>query len=975
MLVMFGSYSLAFWYGNHLIEEGLITAGNVLAVFFAIMIGAMSIGQASPAMAAFGTGIGAASQIYHVIERESKINSLSDEGLKPDSSKGEIRFENVQFTYPSRPDQKILHGMSFTLKPGQTLAFVGPSGCGKSTSVALLERFYDPAEGTVYFDGVSTKDLSVKWLRKQIGFVGQEPVLFNKTISENIAFGRDDVSQEEIEAACKNANAHDFISGLPHKYRTMVGERGTQLSGGQKQRIAIARALVRDPKVLLLDEATSALDNNSEKVVQDALDRASQGRSSIVIAHRLSTIRNADIICVVDKGVIIEQGSHDELMAKKEKSLYQDLVALQEIAGREEEKLSKGGLRPGKASVDPTKDQGRIASNKISARNPTEASVKGGDDEAPKLTQEEEAALKKGVVLRSFRLNVPEVGFIIIGALAAMVNGVIFPVFAIIFGEIIFTLLNPDAVQRGQDVIKWCLGFVGLAVATGLANFGQTAMFGVSGERLTSRLRSLLFAAIIRQDVAWFDLERNSTGVLSTKLSTDAMQVKGMTGERIGMACQLLTTLIAGLIIALVSCWQLALVVIACVPVIAAAGALQLKVITGFNSKSKVAYEQSGQVATEAIMNMRTVVSLGIQDKFVEFYRLSLMPPDRAARRSAVVSGFGFGFAEASQFLIWALAFWYGAKLAGEGHCDFGGMMKAISAVLFSAMMFGQLSSMMPDFSKAKNAAASIYAILDRQPEVDAYSPEGTKLDKLHGTVEFKNVHFHYPSRPDAKILRGLNFSLQPGQTLALVGPSGCGKSTSVSLLERFYNPEQGQILIDGIEVRSLNVRWLRQQIGLVGQEPVLFGTSIKENIAYGKEDGVASFQEVEDAAKLANAHKFITALASGYDTDVGEKGSQLSGGQKQRVAIARAMIRNPKILLLDEATSALDSESEKLVQHALNKARKGRSTIIIAHRLSTIQNADQIAVIDNGVVVEQGTHFELLAKKGLYYRLVNKKT
>jgi len=206
------------------------------------------------------------------------------------------------------------------------------------------------------------------------------------------------------------------------------------------------------------------------------------------------------------------------------------------------------------------------------------------------------------------------------------------------------------------------------------------------------------------------------------------------------------------------------------------------------------------------------------------------------------------------------------------------------------------------------------------------------------------------------------------------VGPSGCGKSTSVSLIERFYNPEEGQILLDGIDISSLNLNWLRRQIGIVSQEPILFGTTIKQNIAYGKENGKATDEEVQKAAIQANAHKFISALPSGYETDVGEKGSQLSGGQKQRVAIARAIIRDPKILLLDEATSALDSESEKIVQHALNNARAGRTTIVIAHRLSTIQNADKIAVVDHGVIVEEGTHFELLAKKGLYYSLVNQR-
>mgnify|MGYP001070529377 CR=1 FL=1 len=578
MLVMFLAYPLAFWYGNKLVNDGIMNAGEIVAVFFGLLIGAMSLGQAAPSITAFSSGAGAAAKIYTVIERKSKIDSQSDEGQRPDSARGEVEFKNVKFTYPNRPDQKILHGLSFKLLPGQTLAFVGHSGCGKSTSIALIERFYDADEGEVLFDGINVKDLSVKWLRENIGIVSQEPVLFNKTIGENISFGRSDSTQEEIIAAAKSANAHDFISKLPNGYSTKVGERGTQLSGGQKQRIAIARALIRNPKVLLLDEATSALDNTSEKIVQDALDRASKGRSTIMIAHRLSTVRNADVICVVDKGVIVEQGTHNELMAKKEKSLYQELVKLQEIAGREDGKKKK---KKSKEDEEDEINQMLTAEGKPSAKrssNKLSSALNGEEEENLKAKEEE----LPGVVLRSFRLNIPELGFMFFGLLGSLVNGGIFPVFSLLFSEVLSDLLTLQGIEKDNRVNFWCLMFIALAVAVAISNYLQSAMFGVSGERLTNRVRNMLFGALIHQDISFFDDEKNTVGVLATKLSSDATLLQGMTGFRVGTIAQLLSTLVIGLLIALISCWKLALVVLSCVPLVAFGGAMQLKLMVIF---------------------------------------------------------------------------------------------------------------------------------------------------------------------------------------------------------------------------------------------------------------------------------------------------------------------------------------------------------------------------------------------------------
>lgn len=398
---------------------------------------------------------------------------------------------------------------------------------------------------------------------------------------------------------------------------------------------------------------------------------------------------------------------------------------------------------------------------------------------------------------------------------------------------------------------------------------------------------------------------------------------------------------------------QLTLVMLVSTPVLAISMGILAKIQASLTENELKAYAKAGGVAEEVFSSIRTVMAFGGQKKEIDRFHENLAYAKKAGIKRGMATGIGAGLVWGIIYASYALAFWYGISLilaaCDDNSYTSSDLLIVFFSVLIGAMQIGQAAPYMEAFSVARGAAASIFAIIDRVPPIDSSSNEGLVPDDVKGKISFRDVHFHYPSRPDVKILQGISFDVTPGQTIALVGASGCGKSTCIQLLQRFYDPISGSITVDGNEVRELNLGWLREQMGVVGQEPVLFGTTIGENIRYGR-DGVSD-EEMERAAKAANAHDFIQKLPRKYNTLVGERGAQLSGGQKQRIAIARAIVRHPKILLLDEATSALDTQSESVVQKALDRARQGRTTIIVAHRLTTIRNADRIIVIKNGVI------------------------
>ncbi|WMV57476.1 hypothetical protein MTR67_050861 [Solanum verrucosum] len=892
----------------------------------------------------FAEAVAANKRVMEVMKTVPKIDSENMEGQALDNMTGEIEFKRVKFAYPSGPESIGLKDFSLKILRGKTVALVGGSG---SAVIALLQRFYNPMAGEILLDGVVINKLQPKWLRNQMSLVSKEPALFATTIKENILFGKEDASMEQVIEAAKASNAHDFICKLPQGYYTkfgrtymQVGEKGIQMSEGQKQRIAIARAIIKSPRILLLDEATSALDTASEIVVQEALDNASIGRTTIIVAHRLSTTRNADLIAFVQNGQVKEIGSHNELI--KNQGLYASLVRLQQTE------------KPTGVTIASSQQSSSIANQ---------------DDTSVPSTS------GQGSFKRLLAMNLPEWKQATLGSIGAILVGGVLPIYAFLMGALISVSYSPSHDEIKKKTKIYTLAFLGMAFITLVLNVLQHYNFAVMGERLTKRVRERMLSKMLTFEVGWYDKEQNSTAAICSRLTDDASVVRSFVGDRMSLFIQTIAGMTIACAVGLVIAWRMGLVMIAVQAFIIFSIYCRRVLLKSMLEKSIKAQEESSKLAAEAVTNLQTVTAFNSQNRILQMLKEAQEGPLRENIQQSWLSGIVLGTTISLQLCTWALFFWFGGYFMVEGYIGAQALFQILVLLISNWRVIADLATMSKDLDRGTDAVGSVFTTLDRFSLIEPEDSDGYKPKKITGHIEMYEVDFAYPARPNVIIFKGFSITIDAGKSTAFVGQSGSGKSTIIGLIERFYDPLSGVIKIDGRDIRSYHLKSLRNQIALVSQEPTLFSGTIRENIAYG----VLASEEVDEseiieAAKAANVHSFISALKDGYDTWCGDKGLQLSRGQKQRIAIARALLKNPGVVLLDKATSALDSQSEKLVQEALERVMVGRTSVVVAHRLSTIQNCDTIVVLDKGKVVEKGTHSSLLAKRpcGVYYSLVS---
>ncbi|KAF3184132.1 hypothetical protein TWF751_000129 [Orbilia oligospora] len=971
---IYAGTALAFWQGHRMYRSGEIQdVGTVFTVELAMMLAASAMSVIAPQLLAVSAAAAAASELFAILDTPSKLDPLDKSGHAPEECIGDIEISGVDFAYPSRPTAQVLKDFTIKFPAGKTTALVGASGSGKSTCIGLLERWYEPLTGSIKLDGKELKEYNVKWLRSQVRLVQQEPVLFAGTVYENVCRGFLDeqraLPEEEkrklVQEACSLSNAHDFITQLPDGYDTQVGERAGKLSGGQKQRVAIARSIISNPKILLLDEATSALDPKAEKIVQEALNRVSEGRTTITIAHRLSTIKKAQNIAVMSNGEIVEQGTHDELVALDRH--YAALVRAQDLGDKGEK---SAGWNSDQEDGEENEDHLALSRTKTVASK-AEAS----------------AAAKKAMTEGTLHYGIFKCIWILLaeqkeiyGKMAFVfflcaAGAAIYPAQAILFSRVfeVFTPTDSEVYQNAtRSANFWALMFFVVAIGS-VACYGPLGwVVNLEAQTISHKYRKEIMEIALYQDMTFFDHEENSSGALTAKLSALPQQLMELLSMNLPLMLMVVCNVVGSSIMALASGWKLALVVLAggMIPLIAA-GYYRIRLELKLDEENGDRFAQSASIASESIAAIRTVASLTLEEEVLKTFKLKLGEVVNNSFRSILVRMLFYSVSQSLDFLVMALGFWYGAKLLVSGEYNTQQFFMIFIGVIFAGQAAGQFFGYTTSLTKAAEGANYILWARTLRPTITVNDENKDNGPDGDNDVALESVDFAYPQRQQSRVLKGIDIQIKPSQFVAFVGASGCGKTTVISLLERYYDPTYGQISLGGQDIKSHSPKLYRRHLSLVQQEPTLYQGSVKENISLGLEHEPTR-EELEKACKMANAYDFVMGLPEGFETPCGAYGAQFSGGQRQRIAIARALIRNPRVLLLDEATSALDTQSERLVQSAIDEAKQenGRITIAVAHRLSTVVKADVIYVFANGRVAEEGTHAELLKKKGRYFEM-----
>ena len=879
-----------------------------------------------------------AQTIFHLLDSKPIVieggAAANTETLSPT-----VAFDDVTFAYPS--SRRTAHeGLSFEVEAGERIGFVGPSGVGKSSIVRLLLRFYDPTEGAVKIGGRDLRDLTFAEIRGQIAVVNQDTYLFHGTVADNLRIGKPGATLEEIAEACRAANAHEFVAKLPQGYDTVIGERGIRLSGGQRQRIAIARAILRDAPILVLDEALSAVDAENEAIIQDALDRLMVGRTTLIFAHRLSSVIDADRILVLDRGRIAETGRHAELMAKK--GVYHRLMAEQaaETASVDAPVGGGGALATG-ASTQPTySEEAQFA--------PTDAIVKAeglGWFAAARVLMKHIGPYRAKLGMTFFFGVTRVLAFIGIGVVGA---------------------LAVKAVKGGDPFETLLILLAVMAPAAGIFHWFESWLAHDMAFRLLAEMRIALFNKLDRLAPAY--MVRRRTGDMVAMATHDVELVEYFFAHTIAPA--FVAVLVPGLVFAalLFFGWQMAAALAPFLLIVAMSPFFMRKRVDELGSRAREALGELNAHAVDTIQGLGEIIAFQrtverrqeLIDR-TEYHHTVRLPFFRDLTLQTALLEVATGLGGLAVIVA-------GASLVAAGALD-SGLLPLLTLLAMAAFLpISEIANVGRQLADTLGSTRRLYAV-DNEPVPVTDGPGVGDVDEADGLqIVLDGVDFQYEAG-NRRALHAARFEAPAGKTVALVGPSGAGKTTIAHMLMRFWDPENGTIRLGGRDLKDYALDDLRRRIALVAQDTYLFNDTLRANILIA--DPAADEAKLIDALRRASLGDFVDGLPDGLDTRVGERGMRLSGGQRQRVAIARAFLKDAPVLILDEATSHLDAVNEKAVRESLAELMADRTTIVIAHRLSTVRSADLIVALNEGQVIETGTHNELLAKRGLYAQLV----